>query len=65
MESYKLKTITKYDLQEFIINLYNKGFSINTISSIKGILTKSFGSAVEFNYKFKINGRSRLNINPD
>ncbi|RGZ80177.1 hypothetical protein DW972_11745, partial [Anaerobutyricum hallii] len=26
MESYKLKTITKNDLQEFITNLYNKGF---------------------------------------
>ena len=48
--SYKLKTITKNDLQEFITNLYNKGFSINTISSIKGILTKSFGYAVDKHY---------------
>lgn len=48
--AYKLKTITKNDLQEFITNLYNKGFSINTISSIKGILTKSFGYAVDKHY---------------
>ena len=33
--SYKLKIITKNDLQEFITNLYNKGFSVNAISSIK------------------------------
>lgn len=41
--SYRLKAITKNNIQEFITDLYNKGFSINTISSIKGILTKSFG----------------------
>lgn len=48
--SYRLKAITKNNLQEFITDLYNKGFSINTISSIKGILTKSFGYAIDKHY---------------
>lgn len=48
--SYRLKAITKNNIQEFITDLYNKGFSINTISSIKGILTKSFGYAIDKHY---------------
>lgn len=48
--SYKLKSITKNDLQKFIVDLYNEGFAINTLSSIKGILTKSFGFALDRNY---------------
>lgn len=48
--SYRLKSITRENLQAFINDLYNKGFSVNSISSIKGILTKSFGYAVDEHY---------------
>lgn len=45
-----LKSITKNNLQDFITKMYDDGFSRNTISSIKGILTKSFNFAVDRNY---------------
>lgn len=45
--SYKIKTITKEILQDFIVDMYNDGFSTNTISSIKGIFTKSFNYALD------------------
>lgn len=47
---YRLKAITKNMLQEFITKMYNDGFSTNTISSIKGILSKSFAFAVDRHY---------------
>lgn len=47
---YYLKSITKNNLQDFITKMYDDGFSRNTISSIKGILTKSFNFAVDRNY---------------
>lgn len=47
---YRLKFITKNILQEFITKMYNDGFSTNTISSIKGILSKSFTFAVDRHY---------------
>lgn len=47
---YRLKSITKNILQDFLTNLYNEGFSKNTISSIKGIITKSFDYAEDRNY---------------
>lgn len=37
-------------MQTFITDLYNDGFSINTIISIKGLLTKSFNYALENHY---------------
>ena len=48
--SYRLKNITKNTLQDFIIKMYNDGFSRNTISSVKGLLTKSFDFAVDRHY---------------
>lgn len=48
--SYKLKSITKDILQDFITNMYNEGFSTNTIGSIKGLLTKSFNFALDRHY---------------
>lgn len=48
--SYRLRTITKDILQDFIIDMYNKGFSTNTITSIKGLLTKSFNFALDQHY---------------
>lgn len=47
---YRLKSITKSNLQDFITKMYNDGFSRNTISSIKGLLTKSFDFAVDRHY---------------
>lgn len=47
---YRLRSITKNILQEFITKMFNDGFSINTIASIKGILTKSFDFAVDRHY---------------
>lgn len=48
--SYKLRTITKEALQDFITKMYNDGFPTNTISSIKSILTKSFNFALDRHY---------------
>lgn len=48
--SYRLKAITKNTLQDFITKMYNEGFSKNTLSSIKGLLTKSFDFAVDGHY---------------
>ena len=48
--SYRLKTITKDVLQDFITDMYNKGFSTNTIGTIKGLLTKSFNFALDRHY---------------
>lgn len=47
---YRLKSITKSNLQDFITKMYNEGFSKNTISSVKGLLTKSFDFAVDRHY---------------
>ena len=44
---YRLKTIKKDDLQGLIFLLYDKGISTNTLSVIKGILTKCFNFAVD------------------
>ena len=47
---YRVSSIDKKILQTFITDLYNDGFSINTIISIKGLLTKSFNYALENHY---------------
>lgn len=47
---YKLKAITKNVLQSFIVKMYDDGFSLNTISSVKGILSNSFRFAVDRHY---------------
>ena len=48
--SYRLKAITKNTLQDFIVKMYNEGFSRNTIASVKGILTKSLDVALDKHY---------------
>ncbi len=48
--SYRLKSITKDDLQKFILEMFDKGYSINTLSSLTGILSKSFNYAVDNHY---------------
>ena len=50
MGFYRLRTIKREDLQSFVIDLYDSGTSIYTISSIIGILTKSFNWAVDNKY---------------
>lgn len=47
---YRLKTITKDHLQIFITAMFNEGYSPNTISSIRGILSKCFNFAVDRHY---------------
>lgn len=44
---YKLKAITPSNLQQLINDLFNSGMSRNTLTCVKGILTKSFTYAVE------------------
>lgn len=44
---YQLKSITGERLQLLINDLFNSGMSRNTLSVLKGILTSSFGYAVE------------------
>ncbi len=42
----KLTTINRDDIQELMTNMYNDGFSINTIVCVRGILSKSFDYAI-------------------
>lgn len=44
--SYKLKSITPAILQDFINNLYNKGYSKSVVSTMLAVLTCSFKKAV-------------------
>lgn len=44
---YKLRAIQPANLQRLINDLFNRGFSRNTLTSIKGILTNAFSYAVE------------------
>ena len=37
-------------VRKVFVDLYNDGFSVNTVTSIKGLLTKSFNFAVDRNY---------------
>lgn len=65
---YRVSSIDKKILQTFITDLYNDGFSINTIISIKGLLTKSFNYALE-NHYIMISPANKLvipqNMQPD
>ena len=47
---YRLRSITREILQSFITQMFNDGFSRNTISSIRGILSKMFDYAVDNHY---------------
>lgn len=47
---YMVKNLTKEQLQSFVTDMYNKGFSVNTISSVRGILSKSLNWAEDNNY---------------
>lgn len=47
---YYLKRITKDILQDFIKEMFDKGFSKNTISSVRGIISKAFRWAEDKHY---------------
>lgn len=44
--NYRLRSLTPAILQQFLNDLFNRGYSRNTLTSIKGILTGSFSYAV-------------------
>ena len=48
--TYRLKSLTREILQAFFIELYDKGFSYNSLISIKGVLTKSMNYALDNHY---------------
>ncbi|MDY4971376.1 MAG: site-specific integrase [Lachnospiraceae bacterium] len=47
---YRIKSITRQDIRDFLLKLYNEGFSPNTISVCRGIITKSFTYAVDSDF---------------
>lgn len=47
---YHLKSISREVLQAFILDLYDRGYAYNTISVVKGLLTKSFNYAEDHHY---------------
>ena len=47
---FRLKAIAKSDLQMFILDMYNNGYSVNTLTCIIGVLSKSFNYAVDNHY---------------
>ena len=47
---YRLRTIKKDDLQGLLMALFDRGFAINTLDVIRGILSKCFDYAVDRKY---------------
>lgn len=47
---YRVKTIKKDNLQDLLEFLHKKGFALNTLNVVKGILAKCFEYAVENHY---------------
>ena len=47
---YRLRSIKREDLQGFILDMFHKGYSKNTLSSLSGILSKSLNWAVDNKY---------------
>lgn len=48
--SYRLKSLTREILQSFILDMYDLGFSYNSLVSLKGVLTKSMNYAEDHHY---------------
>ncbi|MBD5086440.1 MAG: site-specific integrase [Clostridiales bacterium] len=48
--AYRLRSITKEILQAFLIDMYDAGFAYNSLTSLKGLLTKSLNFAVDRHY---------------
>ena len=51
---YRINTIDRDKLQNLLITLHDKGYSNNTISSVKGIVTKCFNYAYYSGYLMKM-----------
>jgi integrase len=47
---YRVKSIVKQNVKDFLVDMYDKGFSFNTISVCKGIVTACFDYAVDNHY---------------
>ncbi len=47
---YPLRGIRKENLQAFVLDMYDAGYSRNTLSSVVGILSKSMNYAVDHHY---------------
>lgn len=54
---YRLRSIRKENVQKLITDMYNDGFSRNTLTAIKGILSKCFDFALEDENKY-------ISVNP-
>ena len=48
--AYRLKSLTRETLQAFLIEMYDKGYSYNSLTVIKGLLTKSLNYAEDYRY---------------
>ena len=48
--SYRLKSLTREILQSFILDMYDLGFSYNSLVSLKVVLTKSMNYAEDHHY---------------
>ena len=48
--SYRLKSLTREILQAFLVEMYDLGYSYNTMTVIKGLLTKSLNYAEDHHY---------------
>lgn len=48
--SYRLKSLTREILQAFLLELYDAGYSQNTLVKVKAILSKSMNYAVDHHY---------------
>lgn len=44
---YAICSISHEQIQKFVDKMYNRGFSINTLNTIRGILSKAFNDAVD------------------
>ena len=50
---YRVNSIDRDKLQNLLIELHDNGYSSNTLSAVKGILTKSFNYALCSGYLTK------------
>ncbi len=48
--TYRLKSLTRELLQAFLIEMYDEGYSINSLISLKALITKSMNYAVDNHY---------------
>ena len=49
---YAITSISRQDIKDFLASMYNQGFSLNTISSCKGIISACFNYAIDNQFIF-------------